>query len=790
MHALRHIGGRAAAFLAPASVFAAICLTSLHSYLLFHSLAEVFAIVVAVGVFMFAWNSRRYHDNDYLLFIGIGYLFVAGLDLLHTLSYDGMGVFPAQGSNLATQLWLAARYTQALALLAAPLFLRRPLRPALGWLGFGSLTLALIGAIFVWEIFPTAYVEGQGLTTFKVVSEYAISAAMLVATLLLYINRRAFDKQVRNLLTASLVTTALSEIAFTLYVGAYDVANLAGHALKLIAVFFLYRAIVQTGLVRPYSLLFRNLKRVEDRYRDLFEDAPVMYVTLDFQPDEPIITDCNDLFLETLGYERQAVIGRPLADFYTEESREQMVNALGQAHASALTSGERQLTTRTGEVVHALLQLSTQDTPEGSVDVRAAFVNISDRIRAERAEQEEHRFSEALTDVTSILNSTLDVDTVLDQILAHVDRVVPHDAANIMLLDGDAARVVRHRGYDAAFQDSLAGMRFNICDAPLLQRAIETRSPLIVEDTLSEPLWRPTPVLREIRAYAVAPICQDESVIGFINLDSRQPGAFSPHDAARLMAFANSASSAIRNAQVYRQAEEAREQAERADRTKLRFLAIVSHELRTPLTSIQGFASTLLAPDVEWSASDQLDFIRTINDEADKLRELIDELLDLSRIESGRLSIEPASEKLQELVPEDDGALKRLAPGHRLEINIPDDLPPVIVDARRLRQVLSNLVGNAAKYTPDGARIGIHAERTGEHVVLSVSDEGPGIPPEHHESVFEAFQRLEGPSGARVKGAGLGLAICKGIVEAHGGRIWIDEGASPGTTVRFTLPLA
>lgn len=774
---------RIGAVLAGITILVGLYLTHLHGYLLFHSLSEIFSIVVACGVFMLAWNSRRYLDNAYLLFIGIGYLFVAAIDTLHTLSYDGMGVFPGEGPDLPTQLWLAARYLQSVTLLAAPLFLRARPRSALIWLAYFAITGLLVGSILVWDIFPVAYVEGQGLTPFKIVSEYVISAILVAATLLLWRNRRAFDNEVVALLAASFVTTALSELAFTLYVGVYDLFNLVGHLLKIVAVYLLYLAIVKTGLVRPYSLLFRNLKRAEGRYRALFDEAPVMYVTLARSPGGLVITGCNDLFLSTLGYEKSQVIGRHIDDFC-------MGTCQGKLATSEQPEQERQLITSTGQIVDVLLRLSEEPSHNGGeAEFRAAFTNITQRQRARQAEREERAMAEALADIAATLNSTLELDSVLDRILDHVEQIVPHDATNIMLLEGGTARVVRHHGYDVSAWPLLENFRLNLAETPILARVAETRMPVLVPDVREEPGWVKAEHGEWIRCYAAAPICQEDKVLGFVSVDSRTPHAFSTRDAARLMAFASSAATALRNAQLYQQAEEARRLAERADRLKLHFLAMVSHELRTPLTSIQGFASTLLAPDVTWSPEDQTDFIQTIYEEADKLGELISQLLDLSRIESGKLSIAPQPQQLDDIIREASAQLQMLANEHHIRVNLAPDLPPVMADRRRVTQVLANLVHNAGKYAPNGTDIGIDAWLQGDRVAVSVSDEGPGIPVEQHDRIFEPFARLHEDDGT-TPGSGLGLPICKGIVEAHGGAIWVTDGSPAGTTVTFTLPRA
>ena len=228
-------------------------LTSLYSYLLFHSLSEIFSIVVACGIFMIAWNSRQFLDNNYLLFIGIAYLFVGGLDLLHTLTYKGMGVFPAHGANLPTQLWMAARYIESFSLLIAPLALGRKLRSSFVLMGYFLVFVMLLASIFHWRIFPDCFVEGVGLTPFKKWSEYIICLILICSIALLVRKQEEFGKVVLKLLVASIFLTIAAELAFTFYISVYGISNLFGHFCKIISFYLIYKAIIETGLTKPYA---------------------------------------------------------------------------------------------------------------------------------------------------------------------------------------------------------------------------------------------------------------------------------------------------------------------------------------------------------------------------------------------------------------------------------------------------------------------------------------------------------------------------------------------------------
>ena len=298
-----------------ALVLVGLYLSSLYSYLLFHSFAEIFSVIVAAAIFIIVWNSRRFLDNSYFLFLGVAFLFVGALDLVHTLAYKGMGIFPEYGTNLATQLWIGARYLQSLSLLVAPLLIGRRLR--VNWLlvGCSLVTALLLVSIFYWRNFPVCFVEGVGLTTFKKVSEYIISFILVGSILTMFQKRRQFDVIVLRLLVAAILVTIASELAFTLYESPFGFPNLLGHFLKIVAFYLIYKAIIETGLVKPYDLLFRDLKLREEQYRDLYEEAPDAYLSCGA---DGIIKRANRSAAELLGYSREELVGKPVSDLYAD----------------------------------------------------------------------------------------------------------------------------------------------------------------------------------------------------------------------------------------------------------------------------------------------------------------------------------------------------------------------------------------------------------------------------------------------------------------------------------------
>jgi PAS domain S-box-containing protein len=230
-------------------------------------------------------------------------------------------------------------------------------------------------------------------------------------------------------------------------------------------------------------------------------------------------------------------------------------------------------------------------------------------------------------------------------------------------------------------------------------------------------------------------------------------------------------------------------QRKEVEQLKDEFVSMVSHELRTPLHHIKGFATTLLQTDVEWDVATQRDFLESINRESDRLTNLVDKILHISRLEAEGLPMEKEWYSVGDLV---DGALRRrrsLTADRAVQLHLQQDLPSLCVDGREIEVVLMNLVENAVKYSDPGTPIVLEARREGGRVIFSVADQGIGVPPEHQERIFERFYRIDG-NERHVSGAGLGLAICKRIVEAHGGRIWVESEPGVGSCFYFSIPVA
>ncbi|MFN8411108.1 MAG: DUF4118 domain-containing protein [Anaerolineales bacterium] len=282
----------------------------------------------------------------------------------------------------------------------------------------------------------------------------------------------------------------------------------------------------------------------------------------------------------------------------------------------------------------------------------------------------------------------------------------------------------------------------------------------------------------------VVPIQAARGVLGEILLWKAE--STTPLEEKRLLeTFASQGALALERARLA-QAESRARILEESDQLKSILLSSVSHELRTPLSTIKAAASSLRGNEVSWDSPARVELISAIDDEADHLNMLVGNLLDMSRIESGALKPKREWNILSEIVGSVLARMRYSADTHRFEVDVPENLPFVPVDYVQMEQVFTNLISNSLKYAPANTTIHIQAHVEGDNIHIQVSNQGPQVPPEHLERIFDKFYRIT--AADRVTGTGLGLSICKGIVEAHGGKIWA-ENISGGLAFNFILPL-
>ena len=411
---------------------------------------------------------------------------------------------------------------------------------------------------------------------------------------------------------------------------------------------------------------------------------------------------------------------------------------------------------------------------------------------ADRIEQLERDLAEtrerqaAAGEVLEAIGRTgFELEPVFDTVLRQAVRLCNADAGQVWVLDEDVYRLVFAIGGTQVYRDYLAGVPIARGPGTLVGRVGLERRAVQIRDVRADPDYEMHRAreLGGFRTIIGVPMLADDKVIGVITLWREQIEEFGERTNDLITTFAAQGAIAIQNAQLFRELEV-------AGRHKSEFLASMSHELRTPLNAVIGFSDVLLERMFGELNERQEEYVRDIRDSGRHLLELINEILDLSKVEAGRMELEPAAVSLPGLLEYALAMVRERAARHgiALTLELAPEVGVIWADELKLKQVVLNLLSNAVKFTPDGGSVGVRAEIAGAEAQVIVRDSGIGIDAADHERIFEAFQR--GGREARSEGTGLGLTLSKRIVELHGGRIWMTSRLGAGSTFGFAVPVS
>jgi signal transduction histidine kinase len=402
---------------------------------------------------------------------------------------------------------------------------------------------------------------------------------------------------------------------------------------------------------------------------------------------------------------------------------------------------------------------------------------------------------QALGEVGQAISSTLDLETVLTTIVSRAVQLSALDGGVVFEYDEGTEEFVQRAGTDpgGALAEARRTTRIRKGEGVLGRTAI-TLEPIQVPDitvpAAYEGRLREILVESGVRAILAVPMVREGRLIGCLGVTRNQPGEFPADTIELLRTFATQSALAIQNARLFHEIGDKSRQLEAASRHKSEFLANMSHELRTPLNAIIGF-SEVLAEKMFGDVNDkQAEYLQDILESGRHLLSLINDILDLSKIEAGHMELEPADFDLPSAI---DNALtlvreRATRRGITLGCTIDEQLGLIRGDERKVKQILLNLLSNALKFTPEGGRIDVDAGRHDEVAEVSVADTGIGIAPADQEAVFEEFRQV-GAAEKRAEGTGLGLALSRKFVELHGGKIWVQSEPGRGSTFIFTLPV-
>ena len=406
----------------------------------------------------------------------------------------------------------------------------------------------------------------------------------------------------------------------------------------------------------------------------------------------------------------------------------------------------------------------------------------------------------ALGEVSRAVSSTLDLDTVLDTIVTRANQLAGTDGCSILEYD-EAAEVFRLRASryadprEATVLDAIARATpipkgQGVAGRAALRREAVHIPDIAVEGAYESPVRAPL-LQAGYRALLGVPLLREEQVIGVLTVIRKTPGDFAPEVVRVLMTFATQSALAIQNARLFREIADKSRQLEAASRHKSEFLANMSHELRTPLNAILGFSEVLAERMFGEVNEKQAEYLQDILSSGRHLLSLINDILDLSKVEAGRLELELGRFHLPTALDNALTLVRERATRHGITLTqtVDERVGDIVADERKVKQILLNLLSNAVKFTPEGGRVGLTATVADGAVTIAVSDTGVGIAPEDQAAIFEEFRQVGREDARKQEGTGLGLTLAKKFVELHGGRIWVESQVGQGSTFSFTLPV-
>jgi signal transduction histidine kinase len=392
-----------------------------------------------------------------------------------------------------------------------------------------------------------------------------------------------------------------------------------------------------------------------------------------------------------------------------------------------------------------------------------------------------------------ISNTPTDVQPVFDAIVRNAVELCDSAYANVFRYDGELLHYITSHGWPP---ERLRELRNSFPSAPdrsnAAGRAILGCKPVHIQDRSSDPEYNPALARALVyRRILAVPLLREGKPVGAITVGWGPPGPINPRHEDLLRTFADQAVIAIENVRLFKEIQEKSAQLEVANKHKSEFLANMSHELRTPLNAIIGFSEVLSEKMFGELNEKQADYLKDIHESGKHLLSLINDILDLSKIEAGRMELDLASFHLPTAISNAMTLVRERAQRHGIKLGLDVDarLGDFNADERKVKQILLNLLSNAVKFTPEGGRVDVSAKMDTDKVAIAVRDTGVGIAPEDQAALFEEFKQVGKDSTRKAEGTGLGLALTKRFVELHGGEIRVDSAPGKGSTFTVTLPV-
>jgi PAS domain S-box-containing protein len=717
----------------PVAMAIFLVVLSFYNFLFFHTLAEFFAITIAILMGVVAWQMYPFTRNNYLMYLGIGYFLIGILDLFHTLSYKGMNIMHGVSISTATEFWVGTRYLEAFLLLSAPWFLNHALNRKKIVVLFALISIVLT-VIIIQGVFPVAFVEGVGLTTFKVISEYII-IGLLAASIFYLKKQKAFlDDKIINVMIVAIVLTMLAELVFTFYVSIYGLSNIVGHIFKLFSFWLIFMAIIKTTLHEPFRVMSRGAS------------------TYDAVPDATIVVDGNGIIRQAnyaacqfARSESHDLIGKNNHDLFHPENIK--VENCPVCHAIINNDEIRGLELEIDDQGHwfdfTLSHIAGASQLDGTVEV------IRDITQRKQAEEKADELDILKNSIIENLPSMLFVKDAVDH------RYIEWNKAAEELTGVLKSEMLGKTDLDFWPEEQARFFTEKDNEVVYSGKCIEIeREPLSTKQNGTRTLHT-----RKIPIY-----------------DSQGKAKY-------LLGIAEDITEKLKTEAMLSRSQKMEAVGQMSGG--------IAHDFNNQLGVILGYTDLLKALPLSPA---HLKWLNAVHVAAERCAELTQQLLIFAR--NGE--VDKTVVNLNTLICEMEVMIQRsLTPEVKFEYFMAEELWETEVNPGACKDAILNLVLNARDAMPKGGTLTIETNNVvinsevapsniadGEYVQVVVTDTGVGMSPEVYEHVFEPFYTTKDVG----KGTGLGLSMVYGFVNRYGGEIILDTQPDEGSTFRIYLP--